>query len=182
MDSVSTRSFCFRRCPGLVCPGLPANSQSTDYLPTNPRFVLPPFAPLPLLATAARPVTARAGGGGGATGVAYRMLIVQVAPAASVAPQVVPFKVNNPAPLPIPATVSPVIATGVVVAAPLFLIVTTLVIGAPLVMLKVRTGTPATVPSDPLVTAVKANGPAATPLPERLTGVPVPVAAPMVEL
>jgi hypothetical protein len=67
-------------------------------------------------------------------------------------------------------------------AVPVFLIVTTLVIGTPRVTLKVRVRTPPTVASVPLVAKVKANGPADTPLPERLTGVPVPVAAPMVEV
>jgi hypothetical protein len=110
------------------------------------------------------------------------ILIVQVAPEASVAPQVVPAKVNNPDPVPIPATDSPVIVTGVLAAAPVFVIVTTLVIGIPLVTLKVRTRPRGVVARVPLVAAVKANGPAATPLPERLTGLPVPVAAPMVEL
>jgi hypothetical protein len=107
------------------------------------------------------------------------MLIVQVAPEASVAPQVVPAKVNNPDPVPIPTTESPVITTGVLVPGPLFVIVTTLVIGLPLVILKVRTRPRGVVARVALVAAVKANGPAATPVPERLTGVPVPVAAPV---
>ena len=123
-------------------------------------------------------------GGGGATGVAYVMLIVQVAAGASVAGgtgQVVPVKLNNV--FAIPFTDSSVIVTGVVPAAPLFLIVTTLVTGVrPAGIVKVRVCWPPTTPSDPLVAAVKANGPAATPLPERLTGVPVPVAAPIAEL
>src|SRR5215469_1264101 len=167
--------------PRARLPWAACERQSTDYLPTNARFVLPPFAPLPLLATAARPRWGAVGGGATA-GVAYVRLIVQVAPGASVAPQLVPVKVNNV--LAIPVTDSPVIVTGVgaVAAVPLFVIVTTLVIGTPRVTLKVRVRTPKTVASVPLVAAVKANGPAATPVPERLTGVPVPVAAPMVEV
>jgi hypothetical protein len=136
--------------------------------------------PLPLLKTAAVP-RCGSNGGGGATGVAYVMLIVQVAPGASVAPQVVPVKLNNV--FARPATDSPMIVTGVVAAVPLFVIVTTLVTGVrPVGIVKVRVRTPRTVASVALVAAVKANGPAATPLPERLTGVPVPVAAPIVEL
>src|SRR5262249_13982336 len=86
--------------PKARLPWAACESYSTDYLPTNARFVLPAFVPLPLLATAAVPNTARAGGGGGAAGGAYRTLIVQVAPGASVAPHVVPVKVNNPDPVP----------------------------------------------------------------------------------
>jgi len=127
------------------------------------------------LVTAAKP-TLGAVGGGAATGVAYLTLIVQVAPPASVAPQVVPVKLNNVVAVPVPATDSAVTATGVLVAAPVFLIVTTLVIGIPLVVLKVRVWAPPTTASVPLVAAVKANGPADTPVPERLTGLPVPVA------
>jgi hypothetical protein len=111
------------------------------------------------------------------------MVIVQVAPGFNVAPQVVPVRLNNV--FAIPVTDSPVIATGVEVAAPLFVIVTTLVTpaaGRPAGIVKVRTRAPKTVASVPFVAAVKANGPAATPVPERLTGVPVPVAAPMVEV
>jgi len=133
------------------------------------------------LATAAVPNTARSGGGGGAAGVAYVMVIVQVAPEASVAPQVVPVKLNNPDPFPIPATVSPVIVTGVgaLAAVPVFVIVTTLVTGVrPAGIVKVRVRTPPTVASVPLVAAVKANGPAATPSPEMMTGVPVGTADP----
>jgi hypothetical protein len=119
--------------------------------------------------------------GGGAAGVAYVMLIVQVAPGFSVAPQVVPVKLNNV--FAIPVTDSAVIATGVLVARPLFLIVTTLVTEVrPAGIVKVRVWTPRTVPSDPLVAAVKDKGPAATPVPERLTGVPVPVAGPVMAL
>jgi hypothetical protein len=84
-----------------------------------------------------------------------------------------------------PAAVSPVIVTGVgaLAAVPVFVIVTTLVTAArPAGIVKVRVRTPAAVTSVPLVAAVKANGPAATPLPERLTGVPVPVADPAVEV
>jgi hypothetical protein len=109
------------------------------------------------------------------------MLIVQVAPGFSGAgnvPQVLPVKVNNVFALPF--TDSAVIVTGVVPAAPLFLIVTTLVTEARfagIVKVKVRAPAPF-VASVPLVAAVKANGPAATPVPERLTGVPVPVAGP----
>ena len=109
------------------------------------------------------------------------MLIVQVAPGASVAPQVEPVKLNDPD----PPTVSPVIVTGVgtLAAVPVFVIVTTLVTGVrPAGIVKVRVRAPRTVASVPLVAAVKANGPADTPLPERLTGVPVPVAAPMLEV
>jgi hypothetical protein len=89
------------RLPWAAC-----ERQSTDYLPTNARFELPVLGgkivpvPLPLLATAAVPITARVGGGGGATGVAYVTLIVQVAPGANVAPQELPVKVNNPDPFP----------------------------------------------------------------------------------
>lgn len=112
---------------------------------------------------------------------------MQVAPGASVAGgtgQVVPVKLNNV--FEVPATDSSEIVTGVgpLVVVPLFLIVTTLVTEARfagIVKVKVRAPFPA-VASVPLVAAVKANGPAATPLPERLTGVPVPVAAPIVEL
>ena len=71
-----------------------------DHRPTNARFELPLTVPLPLLATAAVPITARAGGGGGAAGIAYVMVSVQVAPRASVAPQVVPVWLNNPDPVP----------------------------------------------------------------------------------
>jgi hypothetical protein len=166
--------------PKARLPWAACERQSTDYLPTNPRFELPLTVPLPLLATAAVPNRARAGGGGGATGVAYVMVIVQVAPGASVAPQVVPFKVN--AVFAIPATVSPVIVTGVgaVAGLALFVIVTTLVTGVRAGgIVKVRVRAPPTVASVALVAAVKANGPAATPLPERLTGVPVPVAGPV---
>jgi len=176
MDSTTTPCFFPRRCPEPVGSGLPA--RDTDYLPINPRFVLPAFVPLPLLVTAAKPWL---GVVGAATGVAYVILIVQVAPGASVAPQVVPVKLNKL--FEIPLTDSAVIATGVLVAGPLFLIVTTLLTGGrPAGIVKVRVWTPATTPSDPLVAAVKANGPAATPVPERLTGVPVPVAGPVREL
>jgi hypothetical protein len=139
--------------------------------------------PLPLLVTAAVPRWG-AVGGGGAAGVAYVTLIVQVVPGASVAgnvpaPQVVPVKLNNV--FAIPATDSAVIATGVLPAAPLFLIVTTLVTGARGVgIVKVRVCSPATTAQHvALVAAVKANGPAATPVPDRVTGVPVPVAGPV---
>jgi hypothetical protein len=141
--------------------------------------------PLPLLATAAVPATEREGGGGGATGVAYLTVIVQVAPGASVAPQELAVKLNNPDPFPIPATVSPVIVTavGALAAVPVFVIVTTLLTGVrPAGIVKVRVRTPPTVASVALVAAVKTNGPAATPVPERLTGVPAPVAAPVVEV
>jgi hypothetical protein len=83
-----------------------------------------------------------------------------------------------------PATVSPLIVTGVgaLAAVPVFVIVTTLVTGVrPAGIVKVRVRAPRTVPSVPFVAAVKANGPAATPLPERLTGVPVPVAGTVVD-
>jgi hypothetical protein len=101
------------------------------------------------------------------------MLIVQVAPGASVAPQVVPVKLNSVSAM--PATVIPVIVTavGAVATVPVFVIVTTLVIGTPRVTLKVRVGTPLTVVSVPLVAAVKANAPVATPVPERLMADPV---------
>ena len=129
-----------------------------------------------MLVTAATPRWG-AFAGGAATGVAYVMVIVQVARRASVAPQVVLFKVNNVFARPV--TDSAVIATGVLPAGPLFVIVTTLVIGFPLVILKVRVLAPAVVvPSVALVAEVKANGPADTPVPERLTGVPVPAAGP----
>lgn len=85
----------------------------------------------------------------------------------------------------IPDTDSAVIVTGVVAAAPVFVIVTTLVTpaaGRPAGIVKVRVRTPPAVPSVALVAAVKANGPAAIPVPERLTGVPVPAAAPRVEV
>jgi len=178
MDSTTTPCFFSRRCPGPVGPGLPA--RDTDYLPINPRFVLPAFVPLPLLETAATPRWG-AVAGGAAAGVAYVMVIVQVAPGASVAPQVVPAKLNNV--FAVPFTDSAVIVTGVLVTEPLFLIVTTLVTeGRPAGIVKVRVWTPETTPNDPLVAAVKTNGPAATPVPERLTGVPVPAAAPIVEV
>jgi len=137
--------------------------------------------PLPLLVTAATPRWG-AFAGGAATGVAYVMVIVQVAPGASVAPQVVLVKLNNV--FAIPVTDSAVIATGVLVARPLFVIVTTLVTGVvrPAGIVKVSWRLPATVASVPLVAAVKASGPAATPVPERLTGVPVPVAGPETEV
>src|SRR6516225_499760 len=103
-------SYGFRYYSFLLLPQVPkarlpwaaCERQSTDYLPTNARFELPLTVPLPLLATAAVPITARAGGGGAATGVLYVMLSVQVAPGASVAPQVVPawLRVNNPDPFP----------------------------------------------------------------------------------
>jgi len=147
-----------------------------DHWPTRFRFELPLFVPLPLLATAAKPWLASVGG---AAGVAYVMVIVQVAPRASVAgsvpaPQDVPVKLNNPDAFPIPATVSAVIVTGVgEVTAALFVIVTTLMTGARGDgIVKVRMRAPPALDSDALVAAVKANGPAATPLPERLT-VPV---------
>ena len=113
------------------------------------------------------------------------MLIVHVAPGASVAPQgvvVVGAKVNNV--FPIPVTDSAVIATGVVPVAPLFLIVTTLVTeGRPNGIVKVRTRAPVPmVVSVPLVAERKNNGPADTPVPERLTGLPVPAAGPPMEL
>ena len=171
----------------LKCLGRP-RAGVIDHRAAMLRFVLPPFAPLPLLVTAALPrqgaVTA-----GGAVGVAYVMLIVQVAPGFSVAPQVVAVELNNV--FPIPATVSPVIVTGVVAAVPWFVIVTTLVTGfrgaginpkfrmrVPPAVVSVRFGQ---APLQ-LVAAVKANGPAETPVPERLTGVPVPVAGPVMEL
>ena len=167
-------------------PWAACERESTDYLPTNERFVLPLFVPLPLFATAAVP---RWGivGGGGAAGVAYVMLIVQVVAGATVAgsvppPQLVPVKLNNV--FEVPATDSFVIVTGEVPAPPLFLIVTTLVTdarGDGIVKVRVWAPFPA-VCSVALVAAVKANGPATTPLPERATGVPVPVAAPRVEL
>ena len=148
-----------------------------DHRPIRVRFVLPPFVPLPLLKTAAVPVWGLPGGGG-ASGVAYVMLIVQVAPGFSGAgnvPQVLPVKVNNVFALPF--TDSAVIVTGVVPAAPLFLIVTTLVTEARFAgIVKVRTRAPVTVASVALVAAVKAHGPAVTPVPVRVTGVPVPVA------
>jgi hypothetical protein len=89
-----------------------------------------------------------------------------------------------------------IVTAVVAVAGALFVIVTTAVIspdrGTSVGKVSVRT--PATVASPaPVVlhvvpvgqvkvAAVKANGPAATPLPAKLTGVPVPVAAPMVEV
>jgi len=101
-------SYGFRYYSFLLLPQVPkarlpwaaCERQSTDYLPTNARFELPLTVPLPLLATAAVPITARAGGGGGAAGIVYVMVSVQVAPRASVAPQVVPVWLNNPAPFP----------------------------------------------------------------------------------
>ena len=119
---------------------------------------------------------------------------MQVPPGASDVPQDVVVKVNNPAPFPIPAAVSPVIVTGVgaLAAVPVFVIVTTAVMGPVRVELvgNIRVRAPPTVVSDPpvhvvpvgqvKVAAVKANGPAATPLPERLTGLPVPVAGTVV--
>ena len=120
------------------------------------------------------------------------MLIVQVAPGASVAPQVVPVKLYNV--FEIPATDSAVIVTGVVPAAPLFVIVTTAVTGARGARInpKLRVRVPATVPSVACghddgvpqlkVAEVKARGPTDAPLPERLTGEPVPVAGPLIEV
>jgi hypothetical protein len=102
------------------------------------------------------------------------MLIVQVAPGASVAPQVVPVKLNRLSAM--PATVIPVIVTavGAVATVPVFVIVTTLVTGARGVgIVKVRVRAPAPPLSVPLVAAVKANAPVATPVPERLTADPV---------
>ena len=164
------------QAPKARLPWAARERQSAAYLPIKKRFVLPPNVPLPLLLTAAVP---RWGivAGGGATGVAYVMLMVQVAAGASVAPQVVPVKLNNV--FAIPVTDSAVIVTGVLVARPLFLIVTTLVTEVlPAGIVKVKAAAPPAFPSVPLVAAVKANGPAATPVPERLTGVPVPVAGP----
>ena len=118
------------------------------------------------------------------------MLIVQVAPGPSVVPQVVPVKLNNVFPVPA-AVANPVNVTGVVPAVPLLVIVTTLVTGARGAGInpKFRVRTPPAVFSVTfghaplqLVAAVKANGPADTPLPERLTGVPVPVAGPLIEV
>jgi len=85
---------------------------------------------------------------------------VQVPPGASDVPQDVVVKVNNPAPFPIPATVSPVIVTGVgaLAAVPVFVTVTTLVTGVrPAGIVKVRVRAPPTVASVALVAAVKAN-------------------------
>jgi hypothetical protein len=155
-----------------------------DHRASRARFVLPATVPLPLLVTAAVPRLKLVAGSGGAGGVAYVMLIVQVAPGASVAgsvpaPQLVPVKLNNV--FEIPATDSAVIVTGVVAAVPVFVIVTTLVTeprGAG-INPKFRVRAPATVDSVALVAAVKANGPAATPVPERLT---VPVAGPVSEV
>src|SRR6516165_6964567 len=101
-------SYGFRYYSFLLLPQVPkarlpwaaCERQSTNYLPTNARFVLPLTVPLPLLATAAVPITARAGGGGAAAGGAYLRVIVQVAPGASVAPQELAVRLNNPAPFP----------------------------------------------------------------------------------
>ena len=99
IDSVYHFFLLLPQVPRAGLPWAARERQSTDYLPINPRFELPPVVPLPLLKTAAVPRWG-AVGGGGATGVAYVMLIVQVAPGASVAgsvppPQLVPVKVNN---------------------------------------------------------------------------------------
>jgi hypothetical protein len=132
--------------------------------------------PLPLLATAAKPRPF--GKTGGATGVAYLMVIVQVARRASVAGgtgQVLPVKLNNV--LLIPAADSAVIVTGMLPTGPLFLIVTMPVTGPrAAVGVKIRVGAPPTFDSVAPVAEIKANGPADTPVPVRLTGVPVPAA------
>ena len=161
----------------LKCLGRP-RADVMDHRASRARFVLPATVPLPLLVTAAIPRLKLVAGSGGAGGVAYVMLIVQVAPGASVAPQVVPVKLNNV--FEIPATVVPASVTGVgaLAVVPWFVIVTTLVTeprGAG-INPKFRVRAPATVDSVALVAAVKANGPAATPVPERLT---VPVTGPV---
>jgi hypothetical protein len=105
---------------------------------------------------------------GRVAGVAYLTLTVQVPPAARgvVNEQVVPVMLYRP-PMLIDR-VSAVICTG----APVAVIVTTLVTAARGVgMVNVRVRTPATVPSVPLVAAVKVNVP--VPLPVRVTGEPV---------
>src|SRR6516225_1944259 len=97
-----------------------------DHRASRARFELPATVLLPLLVTAAVPRLKLVAGSGGAGGVAYVMLIVQVAPGASVAPQVVPVKLNNV--FEIPATVVPASVTGVgaLAVVPWFVIVTTL--------------------------------------------------------
>jgi hypothetical protein len=89
-----------------------------------------------------------------------------------------------------------IVTAVVAVAGALFVIVTTAVIrpdrGVSVGKFRVRTPPMVTSPAPAVlhvvpvgqvkVTPVKANGPADTPLPERLTGVPVPVAAPMLEV
>ena len=136
-----------------------------------------------MLATNAVPVL---GDVGAVVGVAYLMLIVQLPPAAKgvVNEQFVPVMVKNE--LVAAVNVSAVICTEPVVVA--FRIVTTLVTGlgtaggAGRVIVKVRVLPEVLPDSVPLVAAVKLNLPPVTPVPLRLTGVPVPVTGPVAEL
>lgn len=137
------------------------------------------MVPRPLLGTVAKPTLGKSGS---VAGVAYLMLIVQVAFGASgaVNEQVVPVDVNNSG-LKRPSTVSAVICR---LPAPVLVMVTTLVTGARGVgMVNVNTGIAPGV-MVPLVAEVKVSlpVPGATLVPVSVTGVPVPAAGPAAPL
>lgn len=124
-----------------------------------------------MLATVRAPMS---GNSGRVAGVAYRMPMVQVPPAASGEEVVQVCEVIEKRLPMLMERVSAVIASG---PPPLFVTVTTLVTAARGEgMVKVSVRTPRTVPRVPLVAAVKVRVPTGVPVPVSVTGEPVTVA------